>query len=91
MGEELTYVRLDVADRRGSTVPTAANPVSFSVSGPGEIVATDAGDPTSHVPFWSPSLPAFGGLCSVIVRRTGPGKIVLRATSAGLGSAKIEL
>ena len=91
VGEELTYVRLDVADRRGSTVPTAANPVSFSVSGPGEIVATDAGDPTSHVPFWSPSLPAFGGLCSVIVRRTGPGKIVLRATSAGLGSAKIEL
>lgn len=87
-GEDLCYVRVEIADKDGNMVPTACNELSFSISGPGEIVACDAGDPTSHVAFHSTEYPAFNGLCSVIVRRTGKGPFTLKASAKGLKSAR---
>ena len=89
--DDLLFIEARVTDRRGHTVPTAADTLSFSLEGPGEIVATDAGDPTSLVPFSSPEKAALAGLCSVVVRRTGPGRIILRGTAPGLRRAKITL
>ena len=60
-------------------------------AGPGEIIAVDNGDPTSHVPFYSTEMPAFHGRCAVIVRRTGPGPITVTVSGRGLKSAKITL
>ena len=90
-GEDLIYVTVDILDRSGVLVPDAAPVVSFRVKGPGNLLATDAGDPTSHVPFYSHSLPAFHGKASVILRRTAPGPITLQARSAGLRSASITI
>ena len=90
-GKELAYVAIDVTDRVGTLVPDACPEIAFSVKGPAEIVATDAGDPTSHVPFYSHTLPAFNGKASVIVRRTGPGTVTVSAQSKGLKTAKIKL
>lgn len=90
-GDDITYVRVEIADKAGKMVPTANNDLKFSISGPGEIIATDAGDPTSHIPFYSKELPAFNGLCSVIVKRTGKGKIKLKASSKGLKGGEITL
>lgn len=87
----LIYIDIRIADKAGITIPSADNLLTFSVSGAAEIVAVDAGDPTSHVPFFSPECPAFNGLCSVIVRRTGPGPATLTVSSPGLRSAKIKL
>ena len=87
-GEDLYYVRVEIVDKDGRVVPTACNELSFSISGDGEIVACDAGDPTSHVAFHSTDYPAFNGLCSVIVRRTGKGPFTLRASAQGLRGAK---
>ncbi len=87
-GEDLCYVRVEIADKDGNMVPTACNELSFSISGPGEIVACDAGDPTCHVAFHSTEYPAFNGLCSVIVRRTGKGPFTLKASAKGLKSAR---
>jgi beta-galactosidase len=72
-------------------VPDADNLLEFKVKGPGVLVATDAGDPTCHTPFHSPSIRAFHGLCSAIVRRTGPGEITVSVTAKGLHPAKISL
>lgn len=91
VGDDLTYVKVEVADKEGKMVPTANNDLKFSIKGPGKIVACDAGDPTSHIPFYSTELPAFNGLCSVIVERTGPGKITLKAESKGLKKGEIRL
>ena len=66
------FVTVKVVDAQGRLVPTATNELTFNVSGPARLVATDAGDPTSHIPFYSPTLPAFGGLCSAIVYRQAP-------------------
>ena len=90
-GEDLSFVTVDVLDKAGVLCPGASAQIKFEVNGPAEIVATDAGDPTSHVPFYSHELPAFAGKASVIVRRTGPGAITVSASSKGLKKAKINL
>ena len=90
-GDELIYVFAAIFDNDGVMVPNADNLLEFSVSGDAEIVATDAGDPTSHAPFYSPSIKAFNGLASVILRRTGKGSVTVSATSDGLKSQKLKI
>ena len=90
-GAELTYVNVDILDARGTLVPDAADTLTFSVSGPAVLVATDAGDPTSHIPFYSPTLPAFHGKASAIVRRTGEGPVTVTVRARGLGKTRLVL
>jgi beta-galactosidase len=74
-------------------VPRADNRIRFSIQGPGEIVATDNGDATSHDSFQAPERAAYNGLALVIVR-TRPGQtgsIRLKATSPNLDTAEIVL
>ena len=49
-------------------MPRTNNKIDFSIEGPGEIVATDNGDPTNMVSFSSKKREAFNGLCLVVVR-----------------------
>ena len=90
-GRDLAFVTVTVTDRNGLTAPRADNRIQFNIEGPGEIVATDNGDPTSFEPFQSPARKAFNGLCLVIVRaRTGQsGDIKLTASSDGIKSGTI--
>ena len=81
-GQDLIYIRAEVQDRAGNIVPTADNLLKIAVKG-ADFVAADAGDPTSHVPFYSPELPAFAGLCSFIIRKSGTPATVT-VTSKGL-------
>ena len=90
-GKDLNYVKVSVVDRNGVLVPDASHLLSFSVKGPGEVIATDAGDPTSHVPFYSKELPAFHGKASAIVRRTAPGAITVYVRSKGFMTATVEI
>ena len=82
VGKNLIFFKAVVVDRRGIPVPSADNLIRFSVKGPGEIVATDAGDPTALQGFKHPDIHAFNGLSSVIIRRTGRGWIRVKATMA---------
>jgi len=88
-GDDLAFVTLTVADNEGRMVPRAKLPVTFSVDGPGEIVATDNGDATSHESFQSPSKRTFNGLALAVIRTKAgqPGEIVVRATAEGLAPA----
>ncbi|NJD08941.1 MAG: DUF4982 domain-containing protein, partial [Gemmatimonadetes bacterium] len=87
-GRDLAFVTVRVLDATGVLAPRARNRIRFRIEGPGEIVATDNGDPTSFEPFPSPERAAFNGLCLVIVRaKPGQlGKITLTAASDGLGA-----
>ena len=89
--EDIIFIDVKVADKDGNMVPTASDKIKFSVSGAGEIVAVDAGDATCHTPFHSDEIKAFGGLASVIVRRTGTGIFTLKAESDGLEPCEITL
>lgn len=89
-GTDLAFVTVRITDRDGLTAPRADHRLEFKIEGPGEIVATDNGDPTSFEPFPSPARQAFSGLCLVIVRaKPGPpGEIRLTATGEGLRSGE---
>jgi len=49
-GRDAAFVEVRILDRKGRLVPTAAPEISFSISGPGRIVAVGNGDPSSHEP-----------------------------------------
>ena len=74
-------------------VPRAANSIHFEISGPGEIAATDNGDPTDLVSFPSRDRKAFNGLCLAMVRSKAgqTGTIKLTATSDGMKTASVSL
>ncbi len=88
-GHDLSFVTLSLVDNAGLTVPLSKNLVQFEISGPGEIVATDNGDPTDMVQFSSKERKAFNGLALAIVKakRGQSGKIVVKAKSDGLAEA----
>ncbi|KAJ0103736.1 hypothetical protein J7T55_011006 [Diaporthe amygdali] len=72
-GEDLSFVTLAVVDSDGNTVPEAANKITFSVDGPGKIVATDNGLPTDMNRFPSSTRNAFSGYALAIIL-TSPSK-----------------
>ncbi|MBB3221008.1 beta-galactosidase GalB [Pseudoduganella umbonata] len=92
-GKDLSFITVRVTDRAGLTAPRANNAVRFTVEGPGELVATDNGDPTSFVPFPSPQRPAFNGLVLGIVRAKpgAKGPITVRVAADGLQAATVAL
>jgi len=92
-GRDLVFVTVRVADHNDSTVPRTANLITFSLDGPGEIVATDNGDPTDLVPFPSYERKAFSGMALVIIRaKPGQtGAIRLHAASPNLIDASVLL
>jgi len=85
-GRDLCFVTVRVVDGNQVTVPRADNRLKFAIEGPGEIVATDNGDPTSFEAFQTQERKAFNGFCLVIIRaRAGQaGRITLTASSEGL-------
>jgi beta-galactosidase len=92
-GAELAFITVKVQDAGGLTVPRSNPAVTFTVEGPGEIIATDNGDATSFVSFQSHTRPAYNGMALVIVKaRKGQlGTIKVKATSPGLASANTEI
>ena len=75
-GKDLLYVTADVVDAQGLIVPTADNMIEFSVSGGGQIVATDNGDPADLLAFPSASRKAFSGKALVILKATGGDELI---------------
>lgn len=92
-GRDLSFITVAIADQEGLTVPRAKNRVTFTLDGPGEIVATDNGDATDLESFQSKERAAFNGLALVVVRTNmnETGQITLKAQSDGLEAAQTIL
>ena len=92
-GEDLSFITVKVADKNGLIVPEANQKVIFTVEGPGEIVATDNGDPANLVSFASKERDAYFGLVLAIVhaKKGKPGTIKISASSPGLKTATVEI
>ena len=69
-GEDLMYVRISVADKKGIAVPTCQNELTFSVSGEARFEAVCNGDATSLESFKQPHMKMFNGELVVILRST---------------------
>jgi beta-galactosidase len=93
-GYDLSFITVAVVDSNGDTVPGANNnSITFSISGPGQIVSTDNGDPTDMTAFPSLTRKVFSGLALAIVRANAgaSGKITLSAATTGLSGAQVTL
>lgn len=92
-GKDLAFITVQITDKDGLMVPCSNNRISISIKGPGEIVATDNGDPTNMEVFSSHSRDAFNGKMLVIVRSKAgqPGKISVKVQSDDLKDSLIDL
>lgn len=89
---DLSYVSVEITDKRGNVIPDAVIPVMFAVSGAGEITAAGNANPSDMASFQQPLCNTFKGRCLVIIRPVGKaGKIFLRANAVGLRPAKIVI
>ncbi|KAM0330972.1 hypothetical protein ACHAQA_003929 [Verticillium albo-atrum] len=90
-GIDLAFITVEVVDEDGSVVPDADSLISFSVSGPGEIVATDNGNPADLVEFPLAERNALSGLALAIVRaeKGGSGDMKFTADADGLTGAEL--
>lgn len=92
-GEDLAFITVRITDAQGNLCPKAEHRVAFRISGPGEIAATDNGDPTSVESFQNTTRRAFNGLCLAIVRSHASevGEIELTARGVGLETATVKI
>jgi beta-galactosidase len=92
-GQDLGFIAVRVLDKKGIPAPVAGNTIQFKISGPGEIVCTDNGDPADLVAFPSKERKAFNGMALAIIRATtaSGGTIIITAVSKGLQQAKLTL
>jgi beta-galactosidase len=90
--DDLSYVMVSVIDEQGRPVPDAVVPVSFVLSGPGEIAAVGNGNPKDVASFRQPHRDTFHGRCVAVVRPMGKvGVIEVRGESPGLEGAVVRL
>ncbi|MDO6430296.1 beta-galactosidase GalA [Flavitalea sp. BT771] len=91
-GSDVAVVNVAIKDAMGRVAPTAGNLVTFSIEGPGRIIGTGNGNPSSHEPDKAMQRTAFNGYCQVLVQSDkADGEIRLSAASAGLKGAEIML
>ncbi len=90
--DHVAEVRAEVTDANGVEIPRANDLISFKVSGPGEMVAVDNGDNSSHEPFQATKRHAYEGESVAYVRATGSnGKIKVSASANGLQTGAVAI
>ncbi len=91
-GEDLSYVKVEIADEEGNVCPNADNLIKFSIAGEGVIAGVGNGSPISHENFKASERKAFHGLCLAVVQsKREHGTIDLSAESDGLHGAKVSI
>ncbi len=87
---DISFVQAIIADASGNVVTGATSPVTFTISGPGSIVAVDSGSMTQET-FRGSVRNAYQGTAYALVQATGPGTITMTARSGTLtvGTANI--
>ncbi len=92
-GKDLSFITLQITDKNGQVVPDAGHLVRFSLEGPGELVATDNGDPCDLTGFSSKDRKAYNGYLLAIVRSSSVknGTITLSAHASGLAPAEVKI
>jgi len=91
-GCDVAVIRVAIKDTQGRVVPVADNLVKFSIEGPGRIIGTGNGNPSSHEPDKSNQRKAFNGYCLVLIQTDRmAGEIRVIASSETLVSDEITL
>jgi beta-galactosidase len=87
---DVVYVQAAITDGSGGLITSASNTVSFSISGPGKIIAVDSGARGTES-FRGNQRNAYNGICYAIVQATGAGSITISASASGLTGSSVNL
>ncbi len=92
-GDDLSFVTITIADDKKRLVPDSMHRLKFKLTGNAEIAGICNGDPTSLESMQGDTLPAFNGLCQVVLRSKAgnPGAATLSVEAEGLPSAKVTI
>jgi len=91
-GCDVSVIRVAIKDDKGRVVPTANNLVKFSIEGPGRIIGTGNGNPTSYEPDKASQRMAFNGYCLILVQSyKKAGEIKLKASSETLKGSEVVI
>lgn len=92
-GADLVFVSVDIVDDKGAIVPRSKHQLTFTIEGPGEIVATDNGDANDLVSFASLERKAFNGKALAIVKanKGAKGSLRISVKAEGLQPGKVVL
>jgi beta-galactosidase len=91
-GGSMTFLTASIVDDHGVVVPSAANTIHFTVTGPGRLAGVDNGRQENAQGYQEPSVPAFNGMAVAVIAATGSrGTITVTATSPGLARARTTL
>jgi len=89
---DVAVIRVAIEDAKGRVVPTANNLVKFSIEGPGKIIGTGNGNPTSYEPDKASQRMAFNGYCLVLIQSNETaGEIRLKASSENLKGNEVVI
>ena len=89
-GEDLVYVKVEVADKDGNIIPTDEREVRFTTKGAGSFKATANGDPTSLRSFQEPVMDLFSGAATAILQSDEfPGEISFTVSAKGVKPATL--
>ncbi|MFZ1290486.1 MAG: beta-galactosidase GalA, partial [Melioribacteraceae bacterium] len=89
-GCDVAVIKVAIKDSKERVVPTADNLVKFSIEGPGKIIGTGNGNPSSHEPDKANQRMAFNGYCLVLLQTIKTtGEIKLKAISEFLKDVEI--
>lgn len=92
-GQDLAFVHVAVTDAENRVIQAAAEPVTYTLTGPGSFAAIGNADLTAAGTTRDNPRAVYQGRALVVVRtqRGRPGRLVLTATAPGLRPASIEL
>lgn len=91
---DLSYIRVEVTDAQGNLIPDAALPITFTVTGAGEIAGSGNACPYDMESFNNRICKTYQGRALVILRPSKDqraGTITLKAESNGLVSGEITV
>lgn len=91
---DLSYIKVEITDAFGSRIPDADIPITFTVSGVGEIAGSGNACPYDMDSFNSPVCKTYQGQALVILRplkENETGIITLRVDAGGLITGEIDI
>ncbi len=91
---DLAFVKVEITDSQGNIVPDAAIPMTFSISGSGEIAGSGNSCPYDMESFNNPVCTSYRGKALVIIRplmNKSTGMIILNAKAEGLETGEIYI
>lgn len=83
----LVFLTLEVQDDQGARCPFARHEVTVEVTGAGELIGLDSGDPCSHELYKKNIRKAYEGRLLLTIRPTGKGPITVDCRADGLQAA----